>query len=189
MDLQTTFFDKAGPDNTEKTLELVKEWADRLDVETLLVASTTGKTGAMAVDRLRSHRIVVVSHATGFRAVDEQEMLPEYRSRIESGGGRILTCPHAFGGVGRGLRLKFDTVGLDDILANTLRIMGEGAKVAVEITLMAADAGWIRTDQSVISVGGTSRGADTAALIRPRNTFSFFDMQLQAILCKPWIRE
>ncbi|NQT25746.1 hypothetical protein HQ585_10345 [candidate division KSB1 bacterium] len=188
MDLQTTYFDKPGSENTEQTLKLVKEWADRLSIGTLLVASTSGKTGALAVDQFQSHRIVVVSHATGFNSENEQEMLPEYRSHIEANGGVLLTCPHAFAGVGRGLRLKFGTHGLEDIIANTLRIMGEGIKVAVEIAMMATDAGLIRTDESVISVAGSAHGTDTAAVIRPTNTFSFFDMQLQGILCKPWIR-
>jgi hypothetical protein len=47
MGLRTTCLDKFGSENTERTLELVREWAERLDIETLLVASTTGKTGAL----------------------------------------------------------------------------------------------------------------------------------------------
>lgn len=188
MDLRTTYFDKPGPDNTEATLKLVRDWADRLDISNLIVASTSGKTGAQAVDLFQSHRIVVVSHAAGFQSENEQEMQPEYRSQIEAKGGLLLTCPHIFAGVGRGLRLKFGTCELEDIIANTLRILGEGMKVAAEIAMMSADAGLIRTDEPAIAVAGTSHGADTAVIIRPVNSFSFFDMQIQGILCKPWSR-
>jgi len=186
MDLQTTYFDKSGPENTDETLRLVKEWADRLDIATILVASTSGKTGSLAVNRLQSHRIVIVSHAAGFKTENSQEMLPEYRDRIESKGGLILTCPHPFAGVGRALRLKFGTHGLDDIIANTLRILGEGMKVAVEMAMMAADSGLVRTGESVISVAGTAHGTDTAVVLKPTNTFAFFDLKVQGILCKPW---
>jgi len=39
-------------------------------------------------------------------------------------------------------------------------------KVVVEIAMMAADAGTVRTDETVICVGGTGRGADTAVVIK-----------------------
>jgi hypothetical protein len=50
---------------------------------------------------------------------------------------------------------------------------------------MAADAGLIRTDEDVISVGGTGKGADTALLLRPVNSFNFFDLKVREIICKP----
>jgi len=58
-------------------------------------------------------------------------------------------------------------------------------KVACEIACMAADAGFIRTDEDAISIGGTSRGADTAILLRPSNTHAFFDIKVKEIICKP----
>jgi hypothetical protein len=67
----------------------------------------------------------------------------------------------------------------------TLRIFGEGTKVACEIALMAADAGLVRTDEPVIAVAGTGRGADTALVLRPANAQTSFDMRIMEILCKP----
>jgi len=58
-------------------------------------------------------------------------------------------------------------------------------KVACEIALMAADAGLVRTDEDVISIAGTGRGADTAVVLRPVNTRNFFDLKVKEILCKP----
>ena len=97
-----------------------------------------------------------------------------------------MTCQHALGGISRAVRLSFKTIGTDDIVANTLRLFGQGLKVAVEIVLMAADAGLIRTDQDVISVGGSGHGADSAAIIKPANVSRFFDLRIRGILCKPW---
>jgi len=66
-----------------------------------------------------------------------------------------------------------------------LRTFGQGTKVAVEMTLMAADAGLIRTDEEVISIGGTASGVDTALLIKPAHTQDFFDLKVKEVICKP----
>jgi len=58
-------------------------------------------------------------------------------------------------------------------------------KVACEIALMAADSGLVRTDEEVISIGGKSRGADTAIVLKPVNTDRIFDLRVKQILCKP----
>ena len=53
--------------------------------------------------------------------------------------------------------------------------------------IMAADAGLVRTDEDVISIGGTGKGADTALLIQPANSSNFFDLKIKEIICKPSI--
>jgi hypothetical protein len=167
-------------------LKVVSEWADRLDVETVLVASSSGATGLQALRLLNHRKVVVVTHAAGFSQENIQELLPEHREAIESQGGKILTCQHALAGIGRAVRIQFKTYELDEIVANVLRLFGHGIKVAAEITLMAADAGLIRTDRDVIAVGGSGTGADAAAVIRPANVSRFFNLKIRGILCKPW---
>jgi hypothetical protein len=186
MKYQTHYFDQSGPGNTGATLDLVQEWTEMLDLKTVLVASTTGETGVLALKKLKFRNVVVVSHSTGFKRENEQEFDSENRNQIQALGGKILTCQHALAGVSRAIRLKFNTYTIDELIANTLRIFGQGMKVAVEIALMAADAGLIHTDEDVISVGGTGRGADTAAVIKPANVARFFDLKVRGILCKPW---
>jgi hypothetical protein len=63
--------------------------------------------------------------------------------------------------------------------------MGEGTKVCVEVTLMAADAGLIPVDRDIIAIGGTGRGADTALRICPANSAKFFDLKIREIIAKP----
>lgn len=186
MEYQTTYFLKSDPKNTEKTLTLVAEWVNRLEIETILVASTSGKTGVHAVEKLKDKTVIVVTHSAGFQEENQDELLPENKKKIEESGGQILTCQHALGGISRAIRMRFKTIDVDDIVANTLRLFGQGLKVAVEITLMAADAGLIPTDQDVIAVGGSGYGADTAAIIKPANVSRFFDLKIRGILCKPW---
>lgn len=186
MDRHTVCFEKPGPGNTGETLRLAGAWAGRLGIRTLLVASTSGDTGLKAVNAFPGREVIVVSHSAGFSAPGVQEMPREIRDAILEAGGKILTCPHALAGVGRAIRFKFNTIEVDEIIANALRIFGQGMKVAVEIVLMAADAGLISTDADVISIGGTNSGADTAACIRPANVSRFFEVQVRGIICKPW---
>ena len=77
------------------------------------------------------------------------------------------------------------SVVIGDIVANTLRIFGQGTKVACEITLMATDSGLVGTDEDIIAIAGTGKGADTAVVLSPVNSHNFFDLKIKEILCKP----
>ena len=186
MERSTYLFNNPGPGNTEAVMEHTATWLQQSDIETVLVASTTGRTGILAAEAFPKHRIIVVTHSTGFRHENEQQLMQENRERLDSMGATILTCQHALAGISRAVRFKLNTYALDEIVAYTLRILGHGLKVAVEISLMAADAGLVRTDSDLIAVGGTGTGADTAAVIRPANVSRFFDLKVRAILCMPW---
>ena len=75
--------------------------------------------------------------------------------------------------------------GVDEIIANVLRLFGAGVKVACEVTCMATDAGLVRANEDVVGIGGTSDGADTAILVKATNTHTFFDIRIREIICKP----
>jgi hypothetical protein len=180
-----TYFEKPGKENTRRTLELAKKRAEELGIKTILVASTRGETGVKACEVFRGYDVVVVTHSMGFKEPNYQELTDENRAAIEAAGGKILTCQHAFGGVGRAVRKKLGTYQLEELIAYTLRLFGEGMKVAVEITLMAADAGLVRTDEPVIAIAGMGKGADTAVVLKPANAQAFFDLKVLEILCKP----
>ncbi len=128
---------------------------------------------------------MVVTHSAGFLEPDTQELTEENRQAILDQGARLLTCQHALGGVNRAIRRKLNTYQVDEIIAHILRIFGEGMKVACEIALMAADAGLIRTDEPVLAIAGTGRGADTAVVLRAANAQDFFDLRVNQVLCKP----
>ena len=185
MEAKTVYFENPGRENTEEVLRIVKRRAEELGIKTILVASTKGNTAVQAMDVLKGLRIIVVSHVTGYSAPDIQEFTGENRKIVESKGGIIVTAAHAFAGLSRAMRHKHNMYVLGEIVADTLRILGQGTKVACEITLMAVDCGLVRTDEDVIAVGGTARGADTALVLKPANTHMFFDLKVREILCKP----
>lgn len=183
--VETVYFERPGPQNTTRTLETAKRRADQLGLDTVLVASTSGKTGAEAAELFQGYNVVVVSHSTGFNKPNTQQLTEENRAAIEAAGAAILTCQHAFGGVNRAVRKHLGTYLTNEIIAYTLRTFGEGTKVCTEIALMAADAGLVTVGATCIAVAGSGRGADTAIVLVPANAQQFFDLQMMEILAKP----
>jgi hypothetical protein len=192
MELTTTYFEKpGGEENTVKTLALARQRAEALGIKTFVVASTTGATAAKAVDALKGFKIIIVTHTAGFREPNTQEFTEENRKIVEAKGGIIFTATHALGGIQRALATAGPggpwppSHAIGDVVAQALRIFGQGMKVACEIAAMAADAGLVRTDEEVISIGGTGRGADTAVVVKPDYVHRFFGTRVKEIICKP----
>ena len=180
-----TYFLTPGEVNTIRTFELARERAQEMWIKTIVVASSSGATGAIAAAFFEGLDVIVVTHSAGFREVNTQELTEENRSRIEENTGKILTATHAFGGVNRAIRRKLNTYQVDEIIASTLRIFGQGMKVVVEIALMAADAGLVHTDTPVLCIAGTNSGADTAVVLIPAYSHTFFDIGILEIICLP----
>ena len=185
MELKTVYFDNTGSENTEEALHIAKQRADELGIKKVLLASTEGDTAVKAMDILKGKTVIVVSHQFGFRDPNKQRITEENKKIIESKGGIILYATHGFAGLSRAMRSKLETASIGDIIADTLRIFSAGTKVACEISIMAADAGLVRTDEDVVAIAGTSRGSDTAVVLKPVNSNNFFDLRVREILCKP----
>jgi len=179
------YFDRPGEINTEATLKRAAIRAEELKIRNVIIASASGETAIKALDIFHDCQLVVVTHSTGFYRPNFQEMPAEVRKKLEERGAKVLTCQHAFGGVNRAVRRKLGTYELDEIIAYTLRAFGEGMKVAIEISLMAADAGLVETGVPCISLGGTEKGVDTAIVLKPVNAQNFFDLRVMEILAKP----
>lgn len=181
----TVYFNSPGKENTPETLRIARERATQLGIKKIIVPSTTGPTALAAMEALKGFKVIIVTHETGFKEPNTNEFPEDIRRQVEQMGGTVVTVTHAFGGLSMAMRKKFNTHVIGDIVANTLRIFGQGMKVACEILLMAADAGTVRTDEQVISMGGSGSGVDTAIVCKPVNAQRFFELRVQEILCKP----
>ncbi|MFB0504392.1 MAG: pyruvate kinase alpha/beta domain-containing protein [Candidatus Bathyarchaeia archaeon] len=179
------YFDHPGEENTDEILRFAKRRAEELGIKDIVVASTRGETGAKASELFKGFNLVVVTHYTGFRESGVQELKEENRGIIERNGGKIHTGTDAFMNVERAIRTRFETAYPTEIMAQTLRLFGEGMKVAVEVSLMAADAGLIPIDKDVLSIAGTGKGADTAIVVKPSNSTRIFDMTIKKVIAKP----
>ncbi len=175
-----------GPTNTDATVNVAVEAARQRGIRHLVVASNTGAT----VQRMLQHdvqglNIVCVTHHVGFRKPGEIEMTPENREELAGQGVQMLTTTHVLAGVDRAARFKFGGMYPPEIMAETLRMFGQGVKVGVEIGIMALDAGMIPYGEDVIAVGGSGTGADAACVIRPAHSTAAFDVKVMDILCRP----
>lgn len=182
---KTLYFKEAGAKNTDILLDFVKTYVEREGIKDIVVASTTGETGVKAAKIFKGCNVVVVTHHFGFREPGKTELQDEFVKEIKANGAKIFTGVHALSSVERAIRKDFGTLAPLELIANVLRLMGEGTKVCVEITLMAADAGLIPIDKDVVAIAGTGRGADTALRIKPANTARFFDLKIREIIAKP----
>lgn len=182
---KTRYFEVPGEVNTETTLNLSRERADELGIRNIVVASSSGRTGVAASEVFEGYNLVVVTSVTGYERPDEVRLKPEHREAIEANGGVVLTAAHAFGALGRAVHGRFGSMQIDEVIAHVLRLFSEGVKVGSEIACMAVDAGYFRTDEEAIAIGGAGGGADTAIVVKPSNTHSFFDTRVKEIICKP----
>ena len=181
-------FEKPGKENTRKTLEIAIQKASELSSKKLLIASATGYSARMALEMIpEDMKLVVVTHHAGFEEPDTQEFDEELRKLLKEKGHDVLTATHALSAGERSLRRKFGGIYPLEITANTLRMFSEGVKVGVEITLMAADAGLVKTSELVVACGGTESGLDSAIVVKPANSPNLFDLKITEILCKPLI--
>ncbi len=178
--------ERPGFQNTEATLDAAIRAAHEKGIPAIVVASTRGDTGILCARKLQGTGIhlIVVSHNYGFKTPGEVEFRPDAKREIESMGGKVHTGTMVLRSLGTALRDKFGG-SEQEIVANTLRILGQGMKVCVEITAMAADAGLIPSED-VIAVAGTGRGADTAVIIAPQPSNRFFDLKIREIIAKPY---
>lgn len=178
-------FDRPGPVNTEAVLEMVVLRAAQLDIRKIIIPTYSGKTALRAAKIMDAAGIIAVTTAYGLENPNVQAMKETTRNKLLAMGMQVVTGTHALGGVGRSVRKKLGAYQVDEIIAYTLRIFGQGTKVAIEAALMAADAGCVWTDEDVISTGGSSSGIDTALVLQPANASSFLDAKVREVICKP----
>lgn len=176
---------EAGKVNTDKVLDIAKKRSDELGICTIIVASSGGTTAVKAGEIFQGKQVIGVSHYVGFKEPNVFEWPEGHIRRFDELGGIRLTSTHALLGISGAVRKKWNTYIFEELIASTLRLFGHGMKVAVEISMMAADAGLARTDEDAVVIAGTNRGSDTAVVLRPVNLCNFFDLRVKEILCKP----
>jgi hypothetical protein len=189
MKYEVRYWEKPGKENTEATIDAALKRAKELGIKHFVVASCVGFTTKLLADKGRDINIVSVAHEAGFREPGKCEMPNEVAEELTKKGVKVYTGTHFFGGLSRAIRFKFGGIEVDELVSNTLRIFGHGTKVAVEISIMALDAGLIPYDQEIISIGGTGKGADTAIVCLPKHGKEFFAFEVREIICKPRTRK
>jgi len=182
------YFASPGENNTAGVIQAVKERMSGSGIGHIVVASNSGATALALWNEVHDldARIVSVTEHAGFEGGDKIQISPEMKKELEDKGVKVLMGSHALSGVGRSIAKKFGGTSHTEIIAAALRLFGgEGLKVAVEISVMAADAGLVPTDAEIIAIGGTWRGADSALVLKTAHMNNFFDLEIREIICKP----
>ena len=187
MDKKIVLFDKPGPAQTDATLEAAKERAEELGIKTLVVATTTGATAVKAQEVVAGTGVDVIAvtlQAGTWAKYDPPD--PSLVKRIEDAGGKVLTATHTLmGNVGTAIREKFGGVPEVELIAHTYYTFGQGMKVAVEVAVMAADAGLLDMANEVVAIAGTNTGADTAIVVKPAFSTQFFNLRVREVISMP----
>ncbi|MEM2144616.1 MAG: pyruvate kinase alpha/beta domain-containing protein [Candidatus Jordarchaeaceae archaeon] len=182
-----TYFERCGPANTDETLKLSHERAADLAIHDFVIASTHGKTALKAAEILDSKKnnIVVVTHSESFQSKG-WAMTEKEKESLREKGIKVLTCNLALGDdVASAFSKKYGGTTINKVISETLYRFCQGMKVAVEIVLMAADAGLIPVEKEVIAIAGTGEGADTSIVVKPSYPSKFFELKIKEIIAKP----
>lgn len=201
IERKVTYWEKSGKEHTEETLNIALEAAKERSIDTVLISSTTGYTAEKAVEIFKDSglKLMVVTHATGYRTKGIQMMSDETRSKLKEAGCDVVTCTDVLTGavsvgVGRQRpalsdpqegRLPWIVPPPNVIVANTLRMFSQGVKVCAEIAMMAVDSYAIESGKKVVAVAGSHAGADTAMVLDASESSRIKDMKLHEVLCKP----
>ncbi len=183
MEEKIVYFEKPGKENTSEVLSLVKERAEQRGIKKVVLASTRGGTASAAAEAFEGTGIelVVVPWSHGFGK--ENPFPPDLKTELEGKGHTVH-----FG------TMLFHTDELygskaPTLLANLLRIFGQGLKVVVEITMMACDGGCVAGKEKIIAVAGTGTGADVAVVMTAAPSMRWTKLRIHEIICKPLMEE
>jgi hypothetical protein len=183
MEGRILYFERPGKENTEATLQAARERAEALGIRQVVVASTHGYTAKRAKEILKGQdvEIVAVSICAGY-AEQGWTMTDAERGALKELGITVLTSLHS---LGDDVSEAFGGRAPNRIVRETLYRFCQGMKVAVEVTVMAADAGLLDMTREVIAIAGTDEGADTALVLVPAYARKFKELEIREILAKP----
>jgi hypothetical protein len=183
----TIYYPQGGVEQTETTLKASQEAAKELDINTILVASTSGETGVKAAELYKDTGInlIVVGHQMGFPVPKVQQFKPENWERIEALGGVVnLGTDMVTNSIRQRQRLGHSPM---SIITQTLIAMK--LKVNVEIVAKVCDAGLILPGDRVISIAGSHKGADTSVVFTANDSPNILDIRPEIFICYPLSRE
>ena len=165
------YFKLPGKQNTNTALKLAKEKADKLKIKNVILASTSGFTAKKAFETFKGNTLVIIG-------IDRERFSSKLIKDLESKGVMIRFS--------REIKYLYP-----DLAKMVLRRFCEGMKVAIQITLIAADEELIPLDREVIAIAGTTHecklagGSDTAIIVKPSTSGRFHELGIREIVCKP----
>ena len=157
------YFETPGRENVDKTLRLARERAIELGIKSVVIASTRGFTAEKAFEVFKDTNVVLTVVGIG------RESFPsDLLGKMEEQGHSVCFS--------REVSYEYP-----ELVKLAYRRFCEGVKVAVEIPMIAADAGLISADEDVVSVGKW----DTALVVGSSKSTNFSQLRIKELICKP----
>jgi len=177
------FYFQKEEDSTDKALQLALDTAKRFDIRSIVLASTSGKTAVKAAEMFKDSgvNLFIVGHQYGMREPGKTRFTKENIEMVEKLGFKVHFGTDLLTATVGALREKFGS-GPFGIIADTLRMFCQGIKVAIEVAIMACDAGLVSSEEDVVAVAGTGRGANTVVVLQPANTYRIFQTRVKRII-------
>ncbi len=170
------YFDKKGSGNTEELCRIVARRIGEGGIEAVVVATSTGST---ALSMARAVAGATPVFAANFQSASwDQHTRPDADIQKEAQALGAAFMPEK--PVARYLK------DIDGHSPDSLRLLGQGMKVAVEVIMQAVEVGHIQPGATVIGVGGSSRGADVAIVARAAGPDELSKLWVSEILAKPF---
>lgn len=176
---EVVYLEKSGKEGTKIVVQQVRDYCLKSDIKDILVASISGRTAletAAVLDGMNK-RIICVSGSPSWKDYYEFPLIRHKNKKaLMKAGIEILeNVPSTLSDT---IEYSIARYGIRPaswlVVETLLAIGGYGLKTAVEVALMATDAGIIEPYSEVISIGGTSKGADTALVLKPTFSNQFF---------------
>jgi hypothetical protein len=167
LERKIIYFETPGEENTSSVLSSAKDRANELGIKHVLVPSVRGVSAEKALDFFAGTDLTLF-----FVGTDPARFSIEAKERIANSGFRL-----AF--------YKEVDYHYPDEVKNAFRRFGQGTKVAVEISLIAAQEDVVELGTEVVALGGSAKGLDTALVIKAATSDEFYELEICEVLCKP----
>lgn len=182
---EKTFYFQKEEDSTDEALQLALDTAKEFDIKSVVLASTSGNTAVKAAKMFKGSgvNLFIVGHQYGMREPGKTRFTEENIETVEKLGFKVHFGTDLLTATVGAFREKFGS-GPFGIVADTLRMFCQGMKVAIEVAIMACDAGLISSEEDVVAVAGTGKGANTVVVLQPANTYRIFQTRIKRIIAK-----
>jgi hypothetical protein len=157
------YFEAPGPENTDRVLELVKSRADEVGIDKIVLASTRGDTAKRAMEILNGKKLIIVG-------IDRERFSKDVMKASQEKSFPVVFSSETEYNYPAEMKAAF-------------RRFGQGMKVSVEDVVIACRQKVLEEDVDIISLAGSSRGADTAIIIKSSRDFS--GVKIREIICMP----
>jgi len=157
------YFDAPGSENTDKVLELVEKRSEEAGIDTIVLASTSGETAKKAMKMLKEEKLIIVG-------ISRERFAEEVMKLAQNKGFPVIFSNET----------DYD---YPEEMKTAFRRFGQGMKVSVEDVVIACRRGVLKEEADVISLAGSSRGADTAIIIKSAKEFSA--VKIREVICMP----